>query len=144
MGLLDAVNQYLYQLAGCNPEVQRFRIANTSPTPDSRRARELGSGVATAAKVRDPDSQVANCEQVALFNPSTSPVVKSAKPAEKEPLHPSQACHVYVSPGRSPEPETMTVVAPNAVISMVKGAGNETSVAVGSDAQVPLHVKVAV
>jgi len=137
------LNQYLYQLACCKPD-KRFRIANTSPTPASVSASELGSGVATAAKVRDPDSQVANCEQVALFNPSTSPVVKSAKPAEKEPLHPSQACHVYVSPGRSPEPETMTAVAPNAVISMVKGAGNDTSGAVGRELQTPLHVKVGV
>jgi len=48
VGFPDAVKQYLYQLACCKPE-ERFRIANTSPTPSNMRANELGSGVATGA-----------------------------------------------------------------------------------------------
>jgi hypothetical protein len=55
VGLLDAVRQYLYQLACCKPE-ERFRIANTSPTPASIKATELGSGVATGVKVNTPVS----------------------------------------------------------------------------------------
>jgi len=56
VGLLDAVNQYLCQLAGCNPEVQRFRIANINPTPASMKASELGSGAAVEANDRSPPS----------------------------------------------------------------------------------------
>jgi len=56
VGLLEAVRQYLYQLACRNPEVERFRIPNTSPTPASMRATELGSGVATGVKVNIPIS----------------------------------------------------------------------------------------
>jgi hypothetical protein len=42
------------QLACCKPDPQRFRIANTSPTPDIMSATELGSGVATAVNVKVP------------------------------------------------------------------------------------------
>src|SRR5258707_5077330 len=58
----SGINDWLamFQLACCNPEVQRFRIANTSPTPASMMATEVGSGVAvgTAVNVNKPSSGV--------------------------------------------------------------------------------------
>ena len=75
----------------------------------------------------------------------TSCIAKKASPGEAR--FPAMAAQVYVSLNWSTPSEPLERLIGNNVAShvtsMVVGAGNETSDAVGRNAQVPAHVKVA-
>jgi len=133
---------------------ERFCIANTSPTPASTRATEVGSGVATAAKdnVPHPVSSLppheiavppfpAEPSEPAKFPLVTSTITIFGGGPGAKPNSPQE----YMSEGKSPAASVTTSNSPNTVTSIVVGAGNDTSVAVGREAQKPrmaVHVKV--
>ncbi len=137
------------QVANGRPWPIRFRSTNTTtPTPISRRAPELGSGVATdlgvatALKSTDPVPPGLPNPPSAYDGPASNVPMVMSSITKYQLVEVEPTSHVYVSVEVSAAFSVMVNVWEKNATGMI-GEGNDTGGSVGTDTQEPAHVKLA-